>query len=122
MIEIMVTLGVVGITSGIMWYVLYTGMILFAKNSAINMAHQEARLAMMHMEQQIHAAVSVPYLFTTVAQPPVGLTGTGVDGPAAGICFQLWDAGPFEVSATAAASAMSRTSTAEMPGMPSGIG
>jgi prepilin-type N-terminal cleavage/methylation domain-containing protein len=102
LVEMLITTGVVAITGTIMYYILYTGMILFAKNSAINMAHQEARLAMMQMEQQIHAAVSVPYLFTTVAQPPVAATGTGVDGPAAGICFQLWDAGPFEVNATAA--------------------
>jgi len=101
LIEVMVTLGVVGITSGIMWYVLYTGMVLFAKNSAINMAHQEARIAMMNMEQNIHAAVSVPYLASTSAFTP--LTGSAANGPAAGISFQLWDAGPFEVAATAAA-------------------
>src|ERR1700683_3060856 len=101
LIELMITLGVVGITSGIMWYVLYTGMILFAKNSAINMAHQEARLAMMNMEQNIHAAVSLPYLASTNAFTP--LTGSAANGPAAGISFQLWDGGPFQVAATAAA-------------------
>jgi len=101
LIEMLITSGIVGITGAIMYYILYTGMILFAKNSAINMAHQEARLAMMQMEQQIHAAISVPYLTTT--NPLVQVPISQVDGPAAGISFQLWDGGPFQVAAPAAA-------------------
>jgi prepilin-type N-terminal cleavage/methylation domain-containing protein len=99
-IEMLMTTGVVGITGTIMYYILYTGMILFAKNTAINLAHQQARIAVMQMEQDIHAAVSVPQMTDTNR---VALTGAQASGPAAGISFQLFASGPFQVAAAAAA-------------------
>ena len=99
-IEMLITVGVVAITGTIMYNILYTGMILFAKNTAINMANQQARVAVMRMEQDIHASVSVPQMTDTNRIP---LTGALASGPAAGISFQLFASGPFQVAATAAA-------------------
>ena len=67
----------------------------FAKNIAVNLAHQQARVAVLHMEQDIHSAVSLPQLVDANRQP------IATTGPAAGISFQLFAAGPFKIAATA---------------------
>jgi prepilin-type N-terminal cleavage/methylation domain-containing protein len=100
LVEMLVTLGVVSITGTIMYYILYTGMILFAKNTAINLANQQARMAVMRMEQDIHASISIPQMTDSNRNP---LTGSAASGPAAGISFQLFSTGPFQVAAPAAA-------------------
>jgi Tfp pilus assembly protein PilW len=69
----------------------------FAKNTAINMAHQQARVAVLQMEQDIHSSVSLPQLVDTNRVPVATTTS------AAGISFQLFAAGPFKVAATASA-------------------
>ena len=93
-IEILITCAVVAITGVLMFNMLYMGMIQFAKNSAINLAHQEARVAVMQMEQDLHAAVSIPELIDT-SMPPNLISGVG---PAPGIHFQLYSGGPFQVT------------------------
>jgi len=95
LIEAMVSSAVVAITGIILYYVLLAGVTLFTKNTAINMAHQEARVAVLQMEQDIHAAVSIPTL-TDVNRNPI--SGSG---PAAGLSFQLFAAGPFEITPSA---------------------
>jgi prepilin-type N-terminal cleavage/methylation domain-containing protein len=100
LIEMLITTGVVAITGTLMYSILYTAMILFAKNTAINMANQQARIAVMRMEQDLHASVSVPQMTDTNRIP---LTGALASGPAAGISFQLFSTGPFQVAAAAAA-------------------
>jgi len=94
LIEMMVATMIMAITGTIIYNILYTGMVLFAKNSAVNIAHQEARTAVMQMEQDIHAAVSIPQL-TDNANPPNAISG---NGPAAGISFQLYASGPFQIT------------------------
>jgi prepilin-type N-terminal cleavage/methylation domain-containing protein len=95
LIELMVTTSVVAITGSIIYYIIYTGMTLFAKNTAINMAHQEARVAVLQMEQDLHGAVSIPQLTDGSRNPIAG------SGPAAGISFQLFASGPFMVTPNA---------------------
>ncbi len=51
LIELMVSMAVVAITGTIIYYILYAGFTLFAKNTAINMAHQEARVAVLQMSR-----------------------------------------------------------------------
>jgi len=94
LIELMVSMAVVAITGTIIYYILYAGFTLFAKNTAINMAHQEARVAVLQMEQDLHSAVSIPEL--TDANKNV-VTG---NGPAAGISFQLFSAGPYQITSS----------------------
>jgi len=100
LIEMLLGMGAAAIVGTILFTILHTGMILFAKNTAINLAHQQARIAVMQMEQDIHGAVSVPQL--TDATRTL-LTGSAANGPSAGISFQLWAAGPFQVAADTAA-------------------
>jgi hypothetical protein len=92
LLELMISTTIVLTTGGIIFSMLNTGMILFAKNTAINMAHQQARVAVLQMEQDLHSAVSIPQL--------VDATKTGVagSGPAAGISFQLYAQGPLQIA------------------------
>jgi hypothetical protein len=92
LIELMVSTTIVMLTGGIIFSILNSGMILFAKNTAINMAHQQARVAVLQMEQDLHAAVSIPQL---VDANKVGVAG---NGPAAGISFQLYAQGPLQIA------------------------
>jgi len=97
----MVSTMVVAITGSILYNILFTGMTLFAKNTAINTAHQEARVAVLQMEQDLHGAVSIPQLTDGTRTAIAG------SGPAAGISFQLFAAGPFMITPNANAAGYS---------------
>ena len=98
LIETLVATAAMAIVGGIVYYLLSAGTILFAKNTAVNVAHQQARVAVLTMEQDLHSAISIPQLVDADRNPlPSGSTL-----PAAGISFQLFAEGPFEVVATAA--------------------
>ena len=51
----MASVGVVGLS---IFYTLYYGLILFTKNTAMNVSHQQARMALMQLDSDIHSAVS----------------------------------------------------------------
>lgn len=74
---------------------LNVSLVLGAKNVAMNTAHQQARTAMIQMLQDLHAAVSLPYLVNTD-----GSTANQTL-PAAGIAFQELTSGPHKISADA---------------------
>jgi hypothetical protein len=95
LIELMISSAIVIMTGGIIYYILNTGLILFAKNTAINLAHQQARVAVLQMEQDLHASVSIPRLVDASKNPVAG------NGPAAGVSFQLYAKGPLQVAPTA---------------------
>jgi hypothetical protein len=97
LVEMLIAAAMTAILGGIVYAILNTGLVLFAKNTAINMAHQQARVAVIQMESDLHASVSLPQLVDTNRAPISGV------GPAAGISFQLFAAGPFKITAPAAA-------------------
>ena len=96
--EMVVSTMVMAILGIVFLQVLNSGMILYAKNTAVNSAHEEAREGINRLTRDIHASVSVPQLrnsntdanhtvagsFATVSSTPVG----GVAPTAAGISFQ----------------------------------
>lgn len=92
--ELMITTAVFALTGGMIFFFLNSGMSLYAKNTAMNAAHQQARAGVDQMLANIHAAVSIPQLVdqTLTALPPPGT------GPAAGINFQKFDSGPYLLS------------------------
>jgi prepilin-type N-terminal cleavage/methylation domain-containing protein len=55
----MASVGVVGLS---IFYTLYYGLLLFTKNTAMNVSHMEARLALDQLNTDIHQAVSAPSL------------------------------------------------------------
>lgn len=80
MAELSITMGVVGTLGLVIYSLLNIGTVLGAKNTATNTAHQQARVAMIEMIQDLHSAVSLP-----------ALTGV-VGGTGSGISFQQWGA------------------------------
>jgi len=78
LVELSVTVGLVGVLGLIIYTLLNMGTVLGARNTATNTAHQQARIAMIEMIQDLHAAVSLPAL--------QGAVGT----QASGISFQQW--------------------------------
>jgi hypothetical protein len=101
--EMVVAVGVLGLLGLVFFQVLNSGLILYAKNSAVNIAHEEAREGINRLTRDIHAAISVPQLRTSnapslapsssssiVSSAPVN----GVPPTAAGVSFQNIAFGP----------------------------
>ena len=84
---------IIGVVGMIVFEMMWNSSILFAKNSAINVAHQEARTAVMRIESDLHSCVSVPQLVDNSRNPVAGF------GPAPGIAFHAFAGGPFKVVA-----------------------
>ncbi len=98
LIELVFTLVIVSVLGLVIYALLVTDTILGAKNTAVNTAHQQARVAMLQMMQDLHSAISLPYLIDSSGSPIAGA------GPAAGIAFQEWgrdstgkEVGPYRV-------------------------
>ena len=102
-VEMVMTTGIISVVGLAILSMLNTGMVLGAKNTAVNTAHQNARTAMLQMLGDLHSSVSLPYLI----DDPNVLDATGkpkaaVATPAAGISFQLFSMGPLQVVADTA--------------------
>lgn len=104
LVEILVTMGVSLLVGMMVFLVLNAGMVLYAKNTAVNSAHQQARAGVDQMLANLHGSVSIPQLVDANLNPAAELDAAGSPVPRAGISFQTFNAGPFPVSADAAAS------------------
>ena len=91
LVEVMVAVAAGAVLVSVMYALLNFGTTLFAKNVAVNMAHQEARNGMMRVARDIHQAVSIPQLVDDKLQP------VSTAGPAAGVTFQVVGKGPFKI-------------------------
>lgn len=96
LIELMVVTGLAVMVGGIAYTILNAGLILFSENTATNVAHQQARMAMLQMQKEMHQSISPTRLVDENGSP------VNSDGPAAGISFLVFAKGPFEVTAKAA--------------------
>jgi hypothetical protein len=114
MVELAISGGLIGVLGLVIYSLLNMGMVMGARNTAVNTAHQQARVAMLRMTQDLHSAISLPYLIdvdtngNVVMDPsqspaPVPAHTTGPAGAsAAGIAFQQWAMGPFKIIADTA--------------------
>lgn len=110
LIEVLVAMGIMTIVGMIVFLVLNSGMVLYAKNTAVNTAHQQARAGVDQMLQNIHGSVSIPQLVDSNLQPITTIIdGSGNPVQAPGIEFQSFAAGPFPVVANANATDTSIT-------------
>lgn len=100
LLELSIALSMIGAVGLSIYSMLNVGMILGAKNTAVNTAHQQARVAMLQLVQDLHSAVSLPALTDANSIP---LINPPPNTPAAGISFQLWAGGPYKISSDAAA-------------------
>src|SRR5580765_7084502 len=97
LVELLFAMAAITVVGLVLYSLLNLIMVLGAKNAAVNTAHQQARTAMVRMQQDLHSAVSTPYLVDGNGNPVVGA------GPAAGISFQKWSSGPHLFKSDAAA-------------------
>lgn len=86
LVEITVTAGLVGVLGLTIFALLNMGTILGAKNTAMNTAHQQARIAMLKIVDDLHSAISLPVVLNQ----------------GAGISFQQWVSGPHKIKNDAA--------------------
>ncbi len=96
LLELSIAISLIGVVGLSIYSILNVGMILGAKNTAVNTAHQQARVAMLQMVQDLHAAISLPALTDANSVP---LTNPAPNTAAPGISFQLWAGGPYRVCA-----------------------
>lgn len=103
--EMMVAVGVVSLLGLVFFSVLKSGMVLFAKNTAVNIAHKEAREGINRLTRDIHASVSMPQLCNldtttnpiTLSAPspsPTPISGVAVGPMYAAVTFQNVANGP----------------------------
>src|SRR6478609_80443 len=91
LLELSIAMALIGAVGLSIYSMLNIGLILGAKNSAVNTAHEQARVAMLQLMQNLHSAVSLPALADSNG---VMLNNPGAGTTAAGISFQLWSGGP----------------------------
>ncbi len=102
--EILVTMAIMTLVGGMIFLVLNSGMVLYAKNTAVNSAHEQARAGVDQMLTNLHNSVSIPQLTDSNLQPVEEVVDDdGQPIPAAGISFQTFEAGPFPVAFDASA-------------------
>jgi type II secretory pathway pseudopilin PulG len=102
----MASVGVVGLS---IFYTLYYGLLLYTKNCAMNVSHEEARLALLQMNTDIHQAVSPPSLTDS--------NGTMVSGTSAnsGVEFQVMLSATSYCQVSGSASASQNSVTVGLP-------
>jgi prepilin-type N-terminal cleavage/methylation domain-containing protein len=91
--EVMVAVSLAALVGYGGYSILHIGLMLFAKNSAINVAHQQARSALLRMEHDFHSSISEVQLTNSDGAPLPASTG-----PEAGVSFQVMKGGPFLLS------------------------
>jgi len=97
--ELMVSTAILGMAGLAVFQALNSGMVQFAKNTAVTVSHQEGRRSVNRLTRDIHAAVSIPKLIDAnmnpVANQPLDASGTPTG--TAGVSFQMVWAGPHFV-------------------------
>jgi prepilin-type N-terminal cleavage/methylation domain-containing protein len=94
LIEMMVAVLCFALAGGMIFLILNSGMILYAKNMSVNTAHQDTRRAVNRLLRDIHASVSVPQLIDGFnADGSLQVHTSNITG-AAGVAFQLVALGP----------------------------
>jgi len=93
LVELMVTVALIAVVGLVLCSILYTTTVLGAKNTAVNVAHQQARVAMVDMLQDLHSSVSLPALSDSTGTPYASPAPSAAEG----ISFQQWSGGPHKL-------------------------
>jgi len=108
LLEVIITVGVITVAGAGIFEILRTGVVLFGKNSSMNLSHNQARFGLLQLQQDMASAVSTADLTDTAGN--ILQSGTAV-GPAPGVTFQVYAGGPFCLYAGNATAASSTTQT-----------
>jgi prepilin-type N-terminal cleavage/methylation domain-containing protein len=100
LIEMMVSVLCFALAGGIVFLLLNSGMILYAKNMSVNTAHETTRRAINRLQRDIHASVSVPQLIDGINADGSLQLHTSNTTSAAGVAFQLVYTDPTNASDT----------------------
>jgi len=103
LVELLISLGIFSAVGLLVLLIMNSGLNLYAKNTALNTAHQQARAGVEQMLANVHSSVSIPQLVDANLQPVASLDVNGQPVYAAGVSFQRFLAGPFPVVANASA-------------------
>jgi hypothetical protein len=107
LVETMVAVAVIGVAGAGVFEILRTGTILFGKNTSINLTHSQTRYGLIQLQNDLHNSVSTPELTDG--------TGTVISGsatgPAAGVSFQSYAAGPMCVYVPSGTTTISGSAT-----------
>src|SRR5919108_5739744 len=87
--EMMIAVLCFAACGGMIFTLLNSGMILYAKNMSVNTAHEDTRRAVNRLLRDIHAAVSVPQLIDGFNADTTLRVHTSNTTAAAGVSFQL---------------------------------
>src|SRR5437016_5469749 len=93
-VEMVVSTMIMAILGIVFLNVLNSGMILYAKNTAVNAAHEEGREGVNRLTRDLHAAISVPQLRNNTHDSTYSVAGSfttptaAADLMAAGVSFQ----------------------------------
>src|ERR1041385_9156356 len=90
LIEMMVSVLCFALAGGIVFLLLNSGMILYAKNMSVNTAHETTRRAINRLQRDIHASVSVPQLIDGINADGSLQLHTSNTTSAAGVAFSLF--------------------------------
>ena len=93
LIEVMFTCVLISVLGLLIYSLLNINMVLGAKNTAVNTAHQEARIAMLQMVGDLHSSVSLPAVANANGIP----YPSPAPASAEGISFQQWSGGPHKI-------------------------
>ncbi len=106
LVELMITVALISVVGLVLYSILYTSSVLGAKNTAVNVAHQQARVAMIEIVQDIHSAISTPQFVDTDGTTPWPTPAPGTSpSPAPGVSFQQWSSGPHKLKTDVAVGA-----------------
>ncbi|HEX4085871.1 MAG TPA: hypothetical protein VHY22_13240 [Chthoniobacteraceae bacterium] len=104
--EIMVSIAIVALAGIVVVELSRTGMILFSKNSAINVSAVQGQAGLLEMKNDLNAAVSTPEFILSS-----GTVSPTVSGSASGIYFQSYAGGPFSIYVTSGTNYLYPTNT-----------
>ena len=107
LVEIMIVVGIIGVTGLGVVEILRVGTILFNKNTSMNLSHSQSRNGLLRLQEDLHSAISSPELSDSTGAI---ISGTFV-GPAAGVSFQSYAGGPFALYVPAATNTLANGAT-----------
>jgi type II secretory pathway pseudopilin PulG len=118
LVELMVSTSVVTIAGGSIFLAVNAGLNLFAKNTSLNVAHQQLVKAVQRITRDAHACIATPKLLDIDGAG--NITVNNGTGPAAGVSFEVLWQRPFKMTAGGAGGTSKITidtaSTATPPG------
>lgn len=94
LLEILLSMAIIGVAGVILYSLLHGVSVLSVKNSAINLGHQQVRRMVHRAVDEIRESASAPQLIDSNLTP---LNGATANGPAAGVSYQAITGGPYRV-------------------------